>query len=321
MPPKPSDPHEKALAAGAQLQEALLTAAKALTTIADIVPNLFPEAAGSAAPQRAASLSPVVNRRVIALKDDTSDTTPQSNKRKRTQKDPDAPEKPLSAYHLYAKEKREQVKNTMGSASSASDVVHEINRMWKDLSDELKKVQWHLNLADNSHSSTQLKSSKKHTSKLLQTMSKAKAESQPTSPRQNRQRSPQNPLQRRKRRPRGLDSLLSQRRRSLSTRTMRLTTTTTTTTTRGMQPQSLQSSAARNTHLLSHPQRNKRKTQPNKVTATVQRRTRRKRQRTKRKRRRRDERAIKLRLDISRFRLLDYCCGARYCRLSTDNAQ
>jgi hypothetical protein len=65
---------------------------------------------------------------------------PASNKRKRKEKDPDAPEKPPSAYHLYAKEKRDEIKQAMDGAPTANDVIHEINRRWKELADDLKKV-------------------------------------------------------------------------------------------------------------------------------------------------------------------------------------
>jgi hypothetical protein len=65
---------------------------------------------------------------------------PSSNKRKRKDKDPDAPEKPPSAYHLYAKEKRDEIKAAMAGTPSGNDVVLEINRRWKELTDELKKV-------------------------------------------------------------------------------------------------------------------------------------------------------------------------------------
>jgi hypothetical protein len=140
MAPKASDPHQKTLAAGIQLQEAMLMAAKALTTIAGILPDLFPDDTGSIIPQRTTSSSPVAIRNVSILKDDSADATPPSNKRKRKEKDPDAPEKPLSAYHLYAKEKREEVKNALGAESSGTDVLLAINRAWKELSEDLRKV-------------------------------------------------------------------------------------------------------------------------------------------------------------------------------------
>jgi HMG (high mobility group) box len=139
MAPKPSYPQEKVLAASQQLQEALVSAAEALKTIADIIPGLA-EAVGFSLPQPTASSTPLSNRRVPVLKDQSADATPASNKRKRNQKNPDAPDRPLSAYHLYAKEKREQVKSSLGADASGSDVVHEINRLWKELSDDFKKV-------------------------------------------------------------------------------------------------------------------------------------------------------------------------------------
>jgi hypothetical protein len=139
MAPKPSDLQEKVLAASQHLQEALVSAAEALKTIADIIPSLA-EGVSFSLPQTATSSTLLFNRRVATLKDESTNTTPSSNKRKRNQKDPDAPDKPLSAYHLYAKEKREQVKNALGADASGSDVVHEINRLWKELHDDLKKV-------------------------------------------------------------------------------------------------------------------------------------------------------------------------------------
>jgi hypothetical protein len=140
MAPKASDSHEKALAAASQLQEALLSAAEALKTIAGIVPTLFPDASGSSGAERPTSSSPVVNRLVSSLKDESADGTPPSNKRKRKDKDPDAPEKPISAYHLFVKEKREQVRNAMSPNTSAGEVLNNVNRMWKELSEDLRKV-------------------------------------------------------------------------------------------------------------------------------------------------------------------------------------
>ena len=134
MAPKVSDPREKAVAAGHQLQEALLSASEALKTIAGIVPSLFPKTEGSAAPRYTITTSPDINRTESVI------AAPTSNKRKRKEKDPDAPEKPLSAYHLYAKDKREEIKQSMGGLPAANDVIHEINRRWKEMSDDLKKV-------------------------------------------------------------------------------------------------------------------------------------------------------------------------------------
>src|SRR2546423_14482941 len=129
-----SDPRVKAMAAGRQLQDALLSASDALKTIAGIVPSLFP-------PNNSGSLgallvpSPTETRR-----SDAAGATPSSNKRKRKEKDPGAPEKPPSAYHIYAKEKQDEIKEALGGAPSAADVIHEINRRWKELADDLKKV-------------------------------------------------------------------------------------------------------------------------------------------------------------------------------------
>jgi hypothetical protein len=135
MAPKSSDAREKATAAGVQLQQALMSASEALKTIAEIVPSLFPQSEQTAAPKTTTSTSPEVNQ--------TEPIPPASNKRKRKEKDPDAPEKPPSAYHLYAKEKRDQIRAAMPGQPTANDVVHEINRLWKGLNEESKKVRNH----------------------------------------------------------------------------------------------------------------------------------------------------------------------------------
>ena len=141
MPPKTSDLQEKAATAGSQLREALMSASEALKTIADIVPTLYPSTGAPSGPasskpkqKSTTSTSPEVEQTNNAV------VLPSSNKRKRKDKDPDAPEKPPSAYHLYAKEKRDEIKAAMAGTPSGNDVVLEINRRWKELTDELKKV-------------------------------------------------------------------------------------------------------------------------------------------------------------------------------------
>lgn len=127
MVPATSDPHEKIAAVGAQLRQALLSASEALKTIAEIAPSLFPQSDSSATLPSVSSTQ-------------ANTQQPQSNKRKRRERDPDAPEKPLSAYHLYAKEKRDEIRASMPGTPSANDVIHEINRVWKGLSEEMKRV-------------------------------------------------------------------------------------------------------------------------------------------------------------------------------------
>lgn len=129
-----SDPRQKTMAAGRQLQDVLLSASEALKTIAGIVPSLFPPNDNFSADGLVGSGSTDVSRSQVA------GVNPASNKRKRKEKDPDAPEKPPSAYHIYAKEKRDEIKESMGGSPAANDVVHEINRRWKELADDLKKV-------------------------------------------------------------------------------------------------------------------------------------------------------------------------------------
>jgi len=129
-----SDPRAKAMAASRQLQEALLSASDALKTIAGIVPRLFP-------PNDSGSLGALLAPNSTEIgRTEAAGATPSSNKRKRKEKDPHAPEKPPSAYHIYAKEKRDEIKEAMGGVPSATDVIHEINRRWKELADDLKKV-------------------------------------------------------------------------------------------------------------------------------------------------------------------------------------
>lgn len=135
MTPKSSDAREKATAAGVQLKQALMSASEALKTIAEIVPSLFSHNEQTTAPKPTTSTSPKV--------DQTEPVPTASNKRKRKEKDPDAPDKPPSAYHLYAKENRDQIRASMPGQPTANDVVHEINRTWKGLSEELKKVRNH----------------------------------------------------------------------------------------------------------------------------------------------------------------------------------
>ena len=126
-----TDSHQKAVAAGSQLQQALNSAAAALTTIANIVPSLF---LPTDSQQSTSSTSLDTTREKPAI------SAPSSNKRKRKEKEPGAPEKPLTAYHLYAKENKDQVKEAMGGQPTANEVILEVNRKWKELSDELKKV-------------------------------------------------------------------------------------------------------------------------------------------------------------------------------------
>lgn len=134
MSAKASDPREKTMAAGRQLEAALLSASEALKTIAGIVPSLFP------ANNSSSVSAPIGPSSTDSGPNDTAGTTPATNKRKRKEKDPDAPEKPPSAYHIYAKEKRDEIKQVMGGTPSANDVIHEINRRWKELAEDLKKV-------------------------------------------------------------------------------------------------------------------------------------------------------------------------------------
>src|SRR5271163_4746787 len=138
MPPKPSDPQQKAIEAGHQLQQALVSASEALKTIATVLPSLFPENEGSTkistVPPKPSTLTP------HSAPNETAAAAPNPNKRKRREKDPNAPEKPPSAYHLFAKEARDEVKQALGGAPSANDVIGEINRRWKETSDVLKKV-------------------------------------------------------------------------------------------------------------------------------------------------------------------------------------
>jgi HMG (high mobility group) box len=129
-----SDPRAKAMAASRQLQEALLSASDALKTIAGIVPRLFP-------PNDSGSLGALLVASSTEIgRTDAAGATPSSHKRKRKEKDPDAPDKPPSAYHIYAKEKRDEIKEALGGAPSAAGVIQEINRRWKELADDLKKV-------------------------------------------------------------------------------------------------------------------------------------------------------------------------------------
>jgi hypothetical protein len=135
MPPVTTDPHEKAVAAGRQLQEALVSASEALKTIAGMMPSLFSQSGTSIAPNsnipKAASVSAP----------EASSSAPTSNKRKRKEKEPGAPEKPSTAYHLFAsKEKKEQIKQVLGGDATGNDVIQELNRLWKEMSETLKKV-------------------------------------------------------------------------------------------------------------------------------------------------------------------------------------
>ena len=117
-----------------------MSASNALKTIADIVPTLYPStgATSGTAPSKPTRKPTTTSPEVDQTNSATA--TPVSNKRKRKEKDPDAPEKPPSAYHLYAKDKRDEIKASMPGTPSGNDVVLEINRRWKDLADELKKV-------------------------------------------------------------------------------------------------------------------------------------------------------------------------------------
>lgn len=133
MVPKSSDPEAKTVDALAQLRQALYSISGALKIIADAVPSLLPPDKDSTGPQPITSLPHDSDQ-------PESGNVPPSNKRKRKEKDPDAPEKPPSAYHLYTKEKRDEIRAAMAGTPSGNDVVQELNRQWKAMSEDLKKV-------------------------------------------------------------------------------------------------------------------------------------------------------------------------------------
>jgi HMG (high mobility group) box len=125
-----TDAEGKAIAAGAQLQQALQSAADALKTIASALPFLLPQRAQA----------PVLSSGpTVAI---STETMSAPHKRKRKEKDPEAPEKPVSAYHLWSKGNRDRIKASMPGDPSASDVLTELNRLWKGLADEAKKVRF-----------------------------------------------------------------------------------------------------------------------------------------------------------------------------------
>jgi hypothetical protein len=128
------DPRDKAKLAGLHLQEALISASDAIKTIASIVPRLF------FLDDTASNSGSTKHLSHLAFRGDSMPSGPTSNKRKRKEKLPGAREKPPSAYHLFAKERKDQVKQSMGEKKSANDVLLEVNRLWKELSDELRKV-------------------------------------------------------------------------------------------------------------------------------------------------------------------------------------
>ena len=132
-----SNPREKTITATVQLRDALLKITGALETIIDAIPRLLPPAEETTA---AGAPRPTTSARLELNHQGESSVPPTSNKRKRKEKDPDAPEKPASAYHLYIKEKRDQIRAAMPGQPSGNEVVQEINRLWKGLSEELKKV-------------------------------------------------------------------------------------------------------------------------------------------------------------------------------------
>jgi HMG (high mobility group) box len=133
MAPTSSDQRGRVIGAVTQLRQALVLASEALSTLAETVPILLTSEQNTTAPHLTTSATLGVNQHESAA-------VPTSNKRKRKEKDPDAPEKPPSAYHLYAKEKRDEIKSAMSGQPTAYDVIHEINRVWKGLAEEVKKV-------------------------------------------------------------------------------------------------------------------------------------------------------------------------------------
>ena len=132
-----SDPREKTIAATVQLREALVKITGALETIIDTIPSLLPPAEETTT---TAAHRPTTSAPLEVNNQGESSLPPTSNKRKRKEKDPDAPEKPTSAYHLYLKEKRDEIKASMPGQPTGNELVQEINRLWKGLSEELKKV-------------------------------------------------------------------------------------------------------------------------------------------------------------------------------------
>jgi hypothetical protein len=118
----------KASVAGAQLVTALESAADAFKTLASVIPSLLPQ------DLRSASISP---RHPVAT---SAKTTSSANKREREEQGPGAPEKPITAYRLWTKENKDRVKASMPGITSASEVVAELNRLWKDVGDAVKKV-------------------------------------------------------------------------------------------------------------------------------------------------------------------------------------
>jgi hypothetical protein len=119
---------QKASVAGAQLKTALESAADAFKTIASVIPSILPQ---DLRPASVSSGGPIAT---------SAKTTSSANKRKREDRDPGAPEKPITAYRLWTKENKDRVKASMAGITSASEVVAELNRLWKDVGDAVKKV-------------------------------------------------------------------------------------------------------------------------------------------------------------------------------------
>jgi hypothetical protein len=118
----------KASVAGAQLKTALESAADAFKTLASVIHAILPQDLRTAS---ISSAGPIVM---------STKTTSSANKSKREDRAPGAPEKPITAYRLWTKENKDQVKASMPGVTSASEVVAELNRLWKDVGDAVKKV-------------------------------------------------------------------------------------------------------------------------------------------------------------------------------------
>merc|ERR1719162_288995 len=67
-----------------------------------------------------------------------SDITTET-KTKKKKKDPNAPKHPTSAYLYFCTENRALIKSTMADSTTQKELLTEIGRQWKELSDKKKQ--------------------------------------------------------------------------------------------------------------------------------------------------------------------------------------
>ena len=86
-------------------------------------------------------------RKVSPVASDLKDSSPVSTtkrraapQRKRAQKDPNAPTRPLSAYLLFLLDKQNEIRQNNSEITNVADVTRMVGSAWREITPELRKV-------------------------------------------------------------------------------------------------------------------------------------------------------------------------------------